>query len=100
MPRRAVPGTVYLIHFHTPYKHAGHYLGWTENLPARLAEHRSGHGARLMTVIKACGIDWTLARTWTGTRALERRLKDRGGHARICPLCQTNHPTATARRTP
>src|ERR1700722_9232746 len=100
MPRRHVPGTVYLIHFHAPYKHAGHYLGWNENLPARLAEHRRGHGAGLMAVIKAFGIDWTLARTWTGTRALERRLKDRGGDARICPLCQTNHPTATTRRTP
>ncbi len=27
MSRRNVQGTIYLIHFSTPYKHAAHYLG-------------------------------------------------------------------------
>jgi predicted GIY-YIG superfamily endonuclease len=87
-PRRDVPGVVYLIHFERSYVHAAHYMGWTEDLPARLACHQSGHGARLMAVIKAAGIGWTLAGTWPGTRALERRLKNRGGHARVCPICR------------
>ncbi len=43
----AAAGTVYLLHFDRPYVHAGHYTGWTTDLPARLAEHASGHGARL-----------------------------------------------------
>jgi predicted GIY-YIG superfamily endonuclease len=67
--------------------------GWTEDLPARLARHRAGDGARLLAVIKTAGIGWTLARTWPGTRALERRLKRRGGHARLCPICRQPQPT-------
>jgi site-specific DNA-cytosine methylase len=35
----AVIGTVYLLHFDRPYKHARHYLGWAESLDARLAVH-------------------------------------------------------------
>lgn len=46
--------TVYLLHFDTPYKAktgnqtktAGHYLGYTSDLRARMAEHSSG-GARV-----------------------------------------------------
>lgn len=82
------PGTIYLLHFDTPYKHAQHYLGWTSNLEARLERHRNGTGARLMEVIKEAGIGWELAETWTGDRNEERRLKNLGGHRRKCPICQ------------
>jgi len=61
---------------------------WTEDLTARLDAHRQGRGARLMEVIAEAGLGFVLARTWTGTRALERRLKGRGGHARLCPICR------------
>jgi predicted GIY-YIG superfamily endonuclease len=84
---RSEPGTVYLLHFHTPYKHAQHYTGWTSDLDARLAEHATGHGARLLQVISASGINWTLARTWPGTRRRERQLKNQGGASRRCPAC-------------
>jgi predicted GIY-YIG superfamily endonuclease len=104
MPRRHVPGTVYLLHFDWRYRHAAHYLGWSENLPARLADHQSGHGARLLTVIHTAGIGWQLARTWDGTRALERQLKRRGGRARLCPICKAQtsapSPNPTKRRLP
>ena len=41
-------GTVYLLHFDQPYKHARHYVGWTaRNVRCRLAEHAAGRGARL-----------------------------------------------------
>jgi predicted GIY-YIG superfamily endonuclease len=83
----AATGTVYLLHFDRPYVHAGHYTGWTTNLPARLADHAHGRGARLLAVLAANNIGWTLARTWTGTRADERALKRQGGAARRCPLC-------------
>jgi hypothetical protein len=33
-------GTVYLLHFSAPYKHARHYTGWTDDLPGRLDQHR------------------------------------------------------------
>ncbi len=87
MSRRNVPGTLYLLHFSERYRHAGHYLGWTENLEARLAEHEAGNGARLLQVVKASGISWTLARTWAGDRNRERAIKRQGGLSRCCPSC-------------
>ena len=92
-------GTVYLLHFDRPYRHAGHYTGWTTNLPARLAEHATGHGARLLAVITQAGIGWHLARTWPGTRHTERGLKRQGGASRRCPLCGV-HPRTRAGGTP
>lgn len=80
-------GTVYLLHFHAPYRHARHYTGWTSDLPERLAEHRAGRGARLLAVVQGAGITWSLARTWTGGRGRERALKRQGGASRRCPLC-------------
>jgi predicted GIY-YIG superfamily endonuclease len=91
-------GTVYLLHFDRPYAHAAHYSGWTLDLPARLADHAAGRGARLLAVVAEAGIGWTLARTWPGGRARERALKRQGGAARRCPLCgvtpqRPNHST-------
>jgi predicted GIY-YIG superfamily endonuclease len=80
-------GTVYLLHFDRPYRHARHYCGWTADLPARLAAHHDGRGARLLEVIRAVGIGYRLARTWTGGRGRERQIKRQGGLSRCCPLC-------------
>jgi predicted GIY-YIG superfamily endonuclease len=87
MGRRDGDGVVYLLHFDRALKHARHYSGCTSDLPARLKEHADGHGARLLAVIAAEGIGWQLARTWSGPRARERRLKIQAGAARPCPLC-------------
>lgn len=81
-------GTVYLLHFSEPYRHARHYCGFTTDLEARLKRHATDHGARLLQVIAGAGITYVLARTWTGvTRARERALKNQGGAARRCPIC-------------
>lgn len=89
-------GTIYLLHFETPYAHARHYTGWTPRmLDERLADHASGQGARLTAVVLAAGIGWTLARTWAGSRARERQLKRQGGASRRCPICR-----AALRRDP
>lgn len=84
----AVNGTVYLLHFERPFGHARHYLGWASNLDGRLYHHQHGSGANLLKHVRRAGITWVLARTWEGDRHLERRLKNRGGHARLCPLCK------------
>ncbi len=60
---------------------------WTTDLDARLAEHAAGRGARLLEVVKAAGIGWTLARTWPGSRTRERQIKNQGGASRHCPEC-------------
>jgi len=83
----AATGTVYLLHFDRPYAHARHYTGWTADLAGRLADHAAGRGARLLAVVMSAGIGWQLARTWTGSRRLERALKRQGGASRRCPLC-------------
>jgi predicted GIY-YIG superfamily endonuclease len=81
-------GTVYLLHFDRPYKHARHYCGWASDVDARLAEHAAGRGARLLQVVQAAGIGWSLARTWPGvTRVRERQIKNQGGASRYCPAC-------------
>jgi len=81
-------GTAYLLHFDQPYQHASHYLGWSSNLPVRLAAHESGRGARLTEVVYEAGIRWALTRTWPGvSRDFERALKNQGGASRRCPGC-------------
>jgi predicted GIY-YIG superfamily endonuclease len=81
-------GTVYLLHFDRPYRHARHYCGWAVDLTERLAEHQAGRGARLLAVIGNAGISWQLARTWTeATRTRERQIKRQGGLSRSCPVC-------------
>lgn len=80
-------GTVYLLHFHTAFGHARHYMGWSGSLQQRLWHHANGTGANLMKHVQRAGITWELARTWAGDRNLERKLKNRGGHARLCPVC-------------
>lgn len=87
------PGTVYLLHFSAPYRHAQHYLGWTPDLTARLQQHRKGQGARLLQVVAAAGIAFDVVRTWTGGRKLERKLKNQKHARRLCPLCskKTEH---------
>ncbi len=81
------PRIVYLIHFEKPLHHAKHYLGSTTDLAARLSDHRSGNGARLMEVIAQAGIGWSVVRIWKGSRQIERRIKNRKAATRLCPVC-------------
>jgi predicted GIY-YIG superfamily endonuclease len=81
--------TVYLLHFSHRYKHAGHYTGSTTNLTKRLDQHAKGQGARLLAVVHAAGITWTLARTWEGGKQHERKMKRQGGATRRCPICKS-----------
>lgn len=84
---------VYLIHFKVRYKHAGHYIGFVDGdrrkLNRRIKKHREGRGARLLQVLKENDIEWEVVHVWEdGDRNFERRLKNRGGACRICPVCR------------
>jgi predicted GIY-YIG superfamily endonuclease len=90
----------YLIHFERPYQaktgkqrqKAQHYLGWTIDLPKRVKLHATGQGARLLAVVNAEGIGWSVVRVWeNGSFALEKKLKARHSHATYCPLCNQRH---------
>ena len=86
---------VYLIHFdvplgdlNNPRGRAQHYLGYTDDLEARLEQHRSGNGSAIMAAVVERGISWSVVRTWESGRTLERKLKDQHNTPRFCPLCQ------------
>ncbi len=83
--------TVYLLHFEEPISPnhtAQHYMGYSDNLDDRLYEHLHYPAPRLMQVAKERGIRWALARTWSGDRTKERRLKNWKNAPRLCPICQ------------
>jgi predicted GIY-YIG superfamily endonuclease len=83
---------VYLLHISPPYKHARHYLGYADDIGARVAAHRAGHGARLTQVAVDAGCILVLARMWPDTnRTFERTLKNRKHAPRLCPVCNQVH---------
>lgn len=83
---------LYLLCFSKRLAHAKHYLGFTERaVDARIREHRGGRGSPLVAAAVAAGIKLTL--TWTKEvgddgRCEERRIKNRGTLARLCPKCK------------
>ncbi len=80
---------IYLLHFTQPYRHAQHYLGFTEDLDRRLQQHRSGRGSPLVAAAINAGTHFELAATWTGDRREERRLhRYKNSGARLCPICR------------
>lgn len=85
-----LPG-LYLLHFEPPYRHAGHYLGWSISIERRVGEHLD-RGARSSPLVRAAldaGSSVTLARVWISRGRLEeRRMKAQGGLSRHCPLCR------------
>jgi len=86
-------GYCYLLHFDKPIsdRHTcQHYIGYTsKTLAQRIAEHRAGTGARLTQVAKERGIGFVVVRTWANvTKRDERKLKNRKGSNRFCPVCR------------
>lgn len=82
---------LYLLHFDPPLAHARHYLGWAKSIEKRTREHFNGtrKSSPLLRAALAQGSTLTLARVWEGEdRNYERRLKNRGGLARQCPICK------------
>jgi predicted GIY-YIG superfamily endonuclease len=99
------PGIVYLSHFDEPYLGKQHYLGYAKTphtLTQRIWHHRHGSGARFMKAITEAGIEFSIVRTWKGTRMLERVLKERKEAPNLCPECseRRGHKPAPANYTP
>ena len=88
---------VYLFHFNERLGHAGHYIGFTSDLPRRMSEHKRGHGTKIMRAIRRAGIGFVLARTWEGGREEERQLKARHNAPRLCPVCREAKAVAAYR---
>lgn len=80
-------GTVYLLHLDSNLAHARHYIGWAKDLDARMRDHGTTNGSRLLAAAARSGIGWRVVRTWPGDRHLERKLKRRKDAASLCPEC-------------
>jgi len=82
---------VYILHLNKPLGQSRHYIGYAKNsrtLESRLDHHQTGHGARFTQVCVERGITWQVAQVFPkGDKSFERRLKDRHGASRFCPIC-------------
>lgn len=85
-------GTIYLLHFDPPYKHARHYYGWAigNHWRRRVTLHRKGKSrAKLVEAAVGAGCTITVARIWKDkTRSDERKLHRAGNAIRQCPICR------------
>jgi predicted GIY-YIG superfamily endonuclease len=82
---------VYLIHFATPYKGTSHYIGYSDNVYNRFAEHAKGNGNPLIKAVIGEGTPILLVRFWQGEdRNFERKLKNRKAAHKLCPCCNKN----------
>ena len=80
--------SVYLIHFDQKLKHAGHYIGFANQVDKRLAHHKNGTGARILKVCNDLGITYGIVKVWEGKdRLFERKLKNSKNAPRLCPVC-------------
>jgi len=82
--------SVYLLHIHPPYQHAGHYIGFCEDdtPDRRLLQHLSGRGSPLIKAAVAAGSRIDVAHFFPGTsRNFERKLKNWGSASKWCPAC-------------
>ena len=79
---------VYLIHFSTKLKHAGHYIGFANYIDKRISHHRHGTGAKICAAAIRDGIELIKARVWENAdRTFERRLKNYKKTSLLCPIC-------------
>jgi predicted GIY-YIG superfamily endonuclease len=87
-------GIVYLVHFDRPIGNANHqsqhYIGYArKSLKRRIAEHKANRGARILQVVNALGIPWSVVKTWSpGSLKLEKQLKLQKHAWRHCPICR------------
>jgi len=82
--RHNAPGTIYVLHLDPAYKHARHYIGWTQGeVTDRLDAHLQGRGSPLIRAAVAAGIDVQLAATYP-----------RNAEPRTTPQAPAQHPPA------
>jgi predicted GIY-YIG superfamily endonuclease len=73
---------VYLLHLDTPLRHARHYVGLADDLPARLERHASGQGTNAGRLPRAR--DWLAACQDEGVKRLDSgRGREPGLNARL-----------------
>lgn len=88
---RLKPSYLYLIHFSRKLEHAQHYIGVTEDLHTRLANHATGRGANILWVCKMLDIAWEVSRVWRFRNDdkffQEGLIKAMKNGPKFCPIC-------------
>lgn len=81
-------GFLYLLHWRDRSGRVEHYIGWTQNLEARMKAHSSASGGCPTTRrFRRTGMRGRLVRLWRGTTRGERRLQQTLTFPLDCPLC-------------
>ena len=81
---------LYLLHFLPRYRHAGHYLGYSQDVIQRFGLHLKGRGSPLVAAAVRNGSKIVLVRIWSGDGNAEQEIKRSGSRARLCPICNPN----------
>jgi predicted GIY-YIG superfamily endonuclease len=82
-------GTVYLVHASRSLHGARHYLGFSQNVTARVKRHKAGRGAPLLGAMTQRRIGWRVVRTWRGKDGyFEQSLKRNYALSDLCPVCK------------
>lgn len=89
---------IYILHFSGNLSHARHYLGSTNDLESRVTEHRRGSTAKIVDAAKKAGLEFSAHFVQFGNRKVERQLKRRRNHRRLCPLCATDRKAEYKKR--
>ena len=87
-----------MLHFEPAYRHARHYMGWADDVDARVAEHLAGAASPLVRAALLAGASVTVAVTYAGSRQLERRLKRWHNTWKLCPICRDQRAGALKRQ--
>jgi predicted GIY-YIG superfamily endonuclease len=82
-------GYIYIIHLARPLRgsKSRHYVGFSTQVEKRLWHHRNNTGSNFLREANRQGIPYCLVVIFAGTKADERRLKNRKNTAKYCPCC-------------
>jgi hypothetical protein len=82
-------GFIYLLHWYHRSGRVEHYIGWTQDLEARLKAHYSGSGGCPTTRrYRRASMRGKLVRLWRGTMWGERKLQQALSFPLDCPVCR------------
>jgi len=89
VPERALSeGFIYLLHWSHRAGRIEHYIGWTQDLEARMKAHASGSGGCPTTRnYRRAAMRGRLVRLWRGTMVDERTLQHTLTFPVDCPIC-------------
>lgn len=79
---------IYIIKFEPSFHHAQYYLGFSDNVQKRFADHCAGNGATITREALKQGHTLRLVAIMAGDRTEERRLKNQKNTPRLVKRLQ------------